>query len=85
MNLDLLVAVDSGLAHVAGALGCPVWCLLPFAYDSRWTASVDGTTPRYPGHRLYAQSRPGGWASVVEEVRYDLEQAILHGSLNRTT
>jgi hypothetical protein len=81
-HLDLFIACDSTPLHVAGALGCPVWCLLPYVFDARWTLR-DGTTPWYPGHRLFAQTEPGHWASVVDEVRYALEQALDAGTLTR--
>lgn len=71
--LDLVVTVDSFPAHLAGALGTPVWTLLPHAADWRW---MDGRedTPWYPGMRLFRQPRPGDWGAVVGRVAGELER-----------
>lgn len=65
--LDLVVAVDTSTAHLAAALGKPVWLLLPFAPDWRWRSDEDGT-PWYPTMRLFRQRRPGDWESVLSAV-----------------
>lgn len=62
-SLDLIVTVDTMVAHLAGALGRPVWTLLHAAPDWRW--GCGGTTPWYPTMRLFRQSRPGDWAPPV--------------------
>ena len=65
--MDLVISVDTGVAHVAGAIGKPVWILLPFAPDYRWMLDRDDT-PWYPTARLFRQSSPGDWNSVIAEV-----------------
>ena len=65
--LDLLITVDSAPAHLAGALGRPVWTLLPFVPDWRWR-SDDDVSSWYPSMRLFRQNRPGDWAEVLERV-----------------
>ncbi len=66
--LDLVVTIDSCVAHLAGALGVPTWIMLPFAPDWRWLAGRSGS-PWYGSARLFRQTRPGDWAGVIERVR----------------
>ena len=66
--MDLVITIDNTSAHMAGALGIPVWLLLPFGPDWRWQAT-GSTTPWYPGMRLFRQPRRGDWQTVMEEVR----------------
>jgi hypothetical protein len=65
--LDLLVSVDSMPAHLAGALGVPVWTLLHADPDWRWMEDRDDS-PWYPTMRLFRQPRPGAWRPVVARV-----------------
>lgn len=72
-SLDLLITVDTMMAHLAGALGQRVWTLLPYGCDWRWM--LDRTdSPWYPTMRLFRQQRPGDWQSVVEAVRAELQR-----------
>jgi hypothetical protein len=66
--LDLVISVDTSVAHLAGALGRPVWILLPFCPDFRWMLGREDT-PWYPSARLLRQAGPGDWASVFEQLR----------------
>jgi hypothetical protein len=66
-QLDLLITVDTAVAHLAGALGKPVWVLLSFAPDWRWMLDRDDM-PWYPTMRLFRQKAPHHWAEVVERV-----------------
>jgi ADP-heptose:LPS heptosyltransferase len=67
MGIDLLITVDTMLAHLAGALGRRVWVLLPFAADWRWMLDRSDS-PWYPTMRLFRQPRPGDWASPVRQI-----------------
>lgn len=71
-NLDLVITVDTAVAHVAGALGKPVWVMLPANPDWRWAPARD-TSPWYPGMRLFRQRTLGDWAPVVADVIEALE------------
>lgn len=71
-QLDLVISVDTSVAHLAGALGHPVWLLLPFAPDWRWLMQR-GDSPWYPGMRLFRQPVAGDWSSVVKEVCENLK------------
>lgn len=65
-QLDAVVAVDTSVAHLAGALGKPVLLLLPFAPDFRWLNAGD-RTPWYPSMRLLRQTAPGDWSGPVRQ------------------
>ncbi len=66
-NLDLVIASDSAVPHLAGALGRPVWTLLPFAPDWRWLLGREDS-PWYPTMRLFRQKTPGDWPAVIARV-----------------
>jgi tetratricopeptide (TPR) repeat protein len=70
-NLDLVISVDTAVAHLAAALGKPVWLLNRFDSCWRWLTERRDS-PWYPGLRLYRQPRPGDWDSVLAEVSRDL-------------
>ena len=72
-NLDLVISVDTAVAHLAGALGKPVWTLLPFAPDWRWMLERSDT-PWYPTMRLFRQTRLNDWPSVLQSVGSELRQ-----------
>ena len=70
-RLDLVIAVDTAVAHLAGALGRPCWLLLPFSADWRWLMEREDS-PWYPSLRLFRQPRPGAWEPVVAAVAREL-------------
>lgn len=67
-GLDLLITIDSMPAHLAGALGVPVWTLLHADADWRWMEGRSDS-PWYPTMRLFRQPEPGNWSAVIEEVQ----------------
>lgn len=66
-ELDLVISVDTAVVHLAGALGRPVWTLLPLAPDWRWGVGREDT-PWYPTMRLFRQKRAGDWGEVIQRV-----------------
>jgi Tfp pilus assembly protein PilF len=71
-NLDLVISVDTAVAHLAGALGKPCWLLLPdYRCDWRWMSERDDS-PWYPSMRLFRQPRGGGWGTVIDRVAHEL-------------
>ena len=74
-QLDLVISVDTAVAHLAGALGRPVWLLVSHVHDWRWLLGRNAT-PWYPSMRLFHQSRPGDWQSVVSSVCTALHASI---------
>ena len=67
-TLDLVIAVDTAVAHLTGAMGKPLWLLLPFSPDWRWMLERNDS-PWYPTARLFRQPRIGDWDSVIEALR----------------
>uniref|UniRef100_Q47GV5 TPR repeat n=1 Tax=Dechloromonas aromatica (strain RCB) TaxID=159087 RepID=Q47GV5_DECAR len=84
MNLDLLITVDTAVAHLAGALGKPVWVMLPdYKTDWRWL-SDRSDSPWYPGvMRLFRQEASGTWGSVISRVKVALEEELKKRQIHR--
>lgn len=80
-EIDLLITVDTAIAHLAGALGRPVWNLLTFAPDWRWLLGRSDT-PWYPTMRLFRQPEPGDWAGVFRQVRAALVDELERRSVD---
>ena len=78
--LDLVICVDTALAHLAGALGKPVWVLLPTPADFRWMEGREDS-PWYPTMRLFRQRVRGEWGEVIERVRAALEEVVRGGAV----
>jgi ADP-heptose:LPS heptosyltransferase len=69
-SVELVITVDTMIAHLAGALGRPTWVLLKADPDWRWSAGRESFW--YPSARLYRQSRARDWSSVIAEIEADL-------------
>ncbi len=95
MNLDLLISADTAPLHLAGALGRPVWAVLPYSGCWRWLHDREDS-PWYPSMKLYRQRQPGDWQELFTEIAADLskrrqesappdsEQANVHLNLARS-
>ena len=70
-HVDLVITIDTSLAHLAGALGRPTWVLLPQPCDWRWMLGHP-TTPWYHSMRLHRQTEPGRWEGLLQQVRASL-------------
>jgi tetratricopeptide (TPR) repeat protein len=82
-NLDLVITSDSAVAHLAGALGIPVWIVLPLSADWRWLWDRDDC-PWYPTARLFRQTRAGDWSEPFRRIARALqEKSLLHSFRNR--
>jgi hypothetical protein len=81
--LDLVITVDTSVAHLAAALGCPTWVLLPSVPDWRWLLDRDDS-PWYPTMRLFRQATAGDYESVLNSVQTELLQLVAASRSNRT-
>jgi tetratricopeptide (TPR) repeat protein len=70
-NLDVVISADTSVIHVAGALGKPVWVLLPYSADCRW-GITETTSPWYPSMRLFRAPKPGDWQTPMQEIKKEL-------------
>ena len=75
-NLDLVITIDTAVAHLSGAMGIPTWLLLPFVPDWRWLLDSN-SSPWYPTMRLFRQNALGDWGAVIVQVQLELQQ-LLH-------
>jgi hypothetical protein len=74
-HIDLLITVDTSMAHLAGALGRPTWLLLPYLPDWRWLLDRDDS-PWYPSLRLFRQTDAAAWPPVVQRVKEALQEMV---------
>ena len=74
-NMDLIITVDTSVAHLAGALGVPVWTILPYGADWRWLINRNDS-PWYPTMRLFRQKNRLEWKSIIGEVKKELGKLL---------
>lgn len=82
--LDLVISIDNSTAHMAGALGRPVWCLLPYVPNWRWMLERDDS-PWYPTMQLFRQEKPDDWEAVFRAVARQLRLQLGHHRLESDT
>lgn len=83
-RVDLVLSVDTAIAHLAGGLGVPTWMLIAAVPDMRWMLERSDT-PWYRSMKLYRQQKAGEWGPVIEQVAKDLSVAVLVDSGIRET
>jgi tetratricopeptide (TPR) repeat protein len=82
-ELDLVISVDTSIAHLAGALGVETWLLLPFVFHFIWNIHHPNDTPWYPRHRLFRQPRLNDWATVIGRVAQELDARVAGSAAGR--
>ena len=75
-QMNLIISVDTAVAHLAGTLGKKVWVLLPFIPDFRWLLGRDDS-PWYPKMRLFRQPKTGDWESVIQQLTIELKKLFI--------
>jgi len=80
-NLDLVITIDTSIAHLAAGLGTPTWVLIPEPPDWRWMLTRSDS-PWYPNMRLFRQPTPGDWKSVMHDIVHAVTQEKLYASNN---
>jgi ADP-heptose:LPS heptosyltransferase len=81
-NLDLVISIDTSVAHLSGAMGKPTWLLLQSISDFRWLQNREDN-PWYPTMRLFRQQRPGDWAGVLDRVCSEIRSLLSRGATIR--
>ena len=74
-QMDVVISVDTSVAHLAAAIGKPVWLLLPHHPDYRWLLNRDDS-PWYPSMKLFRQTTPGDWRDVIEDITQQLQKKV---------
>ena len=77
-NMDLVITVDTAMAHLAGAMDIPDWVLLPYPAEWRWMRNREDS-PWYPAMRLFRQEQAGEWEPVFNRVRDELQELVESG------
>jgi len=74
-NLDLVISIDTSIAHLAGAMGIETWVMLPYYSDWRWFLHRNDS-PWYPTMKLFRQQKSGDWKSTIEQIKERLEYKL---------
>jgi hypothetical protein len=75
-NLDLVITIDTSIAHLAGGLGVPTWIMVPYVADWRWLEERTDS-PWYPTMKIFRQAKNGDWKSVIDQIKKELEKRVL--------
>ena len=71
-NLDLVISIDTSIAHLSGAINMPTWILLSYSPDWRWLVDRNDS-PWYPSVKIFRQNKQGDWSKVILSVKKELE------------
>jgi tetratricopeptide (TPR) repeat protein len=74
-HLDLIITIDTSIAHLAGALDKPVWLMAPHRTDWRWGLH-DSSSNFYPSMRIFRQAKPGDWHGVIQSIIHELKKVV---------
>ena len=76
-KMDLVITIDSAVAHLAGAMHKPVWMLTPYrVYDWRWFDAFHDSSPWYPSMRIFRQPVDGDWDTILNEVKIEMTDLV---------
>lgn len=75
-HLDLIISVDTAIAHLSGAVGKPTWLILPYKADWRWMENSVPTSPWYPSMKIFRKKMHEDWSAVIDSIKIELSELV---------